>query len=155
MRKLMMRKLLIAACLALTASPLTAATARMIAPWPVPIDPPVCPDPPSGYTYRWIPPVYRTESVPVFVNERVETKCERVWIEPAYDVREVVRYERGRRLCTRERVCVRPGHWETVERPVVVDVEQCGHALVHGAAGGTWMTEKNKPSCRMALAKFS
>jgi hypothetical protein len=41
------------------------------------------------------------------------------------------------------------------QRPVVVNVEQCGRTLIHGAAGGTWMTEKNKPSCRMALAKFS
>ncbi|MGY4370278.1 hypothetical protein ACVW1A_006343 [Bradyrhizobium sp. LB1.3] len=41
------------------------------------------------------------------------------------------------------------------QRAVVVDVEQCWRALVHEAADGTWMTEKNKPSCRMALAKFS
>lgn len=41
------------------------------------------------------------------------------------------------------------------QRVVVVDVEQCRRGLVHVAAGGTWMTEKNSPSCRMALAKFS
>jgi len=48
----------------------------------------------------------------------------RVWVEPAYDVREVVRYDHGRRFCGRERVCVRPGHWETVERPVVVPAHE-------------------------------
>jgi hypothetical protein len=69
----------------------------------------------------WVEPVYRTDSVPVFVNERVETRCERVWVEPAYDVREVVRFDRcGRRICSRERVCVREGHWEKVERQVVI-----------------------------------
>jgi hypothetical protein len=68
----------------------------------------------------WVEPVYRTESVPVFVAERCETKCERVWVEPVYEVREVVRYERGRRYCSRERVCVRPGGWQTVERKVVI-----------------------------------
>ena len=42
------------------------------------------------------------------------------------------------------------------ERGVVIDVEQCWRALLgHEAAGGTWMTEKNRPSCLMALAKFS
>ncbi len=41
------------------------------------------------------------------------------------------------------------------ERAVVIDVKQCWRALGHEAAGGTWMTEKNRPSCRMALAKFS
>ncbi len=41
------------------------------------------------------------------------------------------------------------------QRVVVVDIEQGRRALVHVAAGGTWMTEKNRPSCRMALAKFS
>jgi hypothetical protein len=71
-------------------------------------------------TQVWVEPVYRTESVPVFVAERCETKCDRVWVEPVYEFREVVRYERGRRHCGRERVCVRPGHWENVERRVVI-----------------------------------
>ena len=41
------------------------------------------------------------------------------------------------------------------ERLVVVDIEQGGHLSIHRAAGGTWMTEKNNPSWRMALAKLS
>src|SRR3954462_3867280 len=68
----------------------------------------------------WVEPVYRSESCPVFVNGYWETKCDRVWVEPVYEYREVVRYERGRRVCTRERVCVRAGHWDNVERRVWV-----------------------------------
>src|SRR5205809_829252 len=56
-------------------------------------------------TRVWVEPVYRCETVPVFVNEYYETKCERVWVEPIYEIREVVRYEHGRRVCCRERVC--------------------------------------------------
>jgi hypothetical protein len=68
----------------------------------------------------WIEPVYRCETVPVFVNEYYETKTERVYVEPVYEVREVTRYEHGRRVCVRERVCVRPGGWQNVERKVCV-----------------------------------
>ena len=38
---------------------------------------------------------------------------------------------------------------------VVVDIQQCRRRWGHVAAGGTWMTEKNSPSWRMALAKLS
>ena len=38
---------------------------------------------------------------------------------------------------------------------VVIDIQQCRRRFVHMAAGGTWMTEKNRPSWRMALAKLS
>ena len=38
---------------------------------------------------------------------------------------------------------------------IVVDIEHGGGFDAHAAAGGTWMTEKNRPSWRMALAKFS
>ena len=41
------------------------------------------------------------------------------------------------------------------QRRVVVNVQQCRRGVVHAAAGGTWMTEKNRPSWRMALAKLS
>jgi hypothetical protein len=71
-------------------------------------------------TQVWVEPVYRTESVPVWVNEYFETKCDKVWVEPVYEVREVTRYQHGRRFCARERVCVRPGGWQTVERKVCV-----------------------------------
>ena len=41
------------------------------------------------------------------------------------------------------------------QRRVVVDIQQRGRRCGHVAAGGTWMTEKNSPSWRMALAKLS
>jgi len=71
-------------------------------------------------TKVWVEPVYRTECVPVFVNEYFETKIDRVWIEPAYEVREVVRFDHGRRCLSRERVLVRAGGWQNVERRVCV-----------------------------------
>ena len=71
-------------------------------------------------TKVWVEPAYRSECVKVWVPERYETRCDRVWVEPVYEVREVVRYERGRRICTRERVCVRPGGWQTVEKRVCI-----------------------------------
>lgn len=62
----------------------------------------------------WVEPVYRTECTPVMVSAGYNrTVCKQVWVEPVYEVREVVRYDRhGHRVCTRERVCVRPGHFE-------------------------------------------
>jgi hypothetical protein len=71
-------------------------------------------------TQVWVEPVYRTECVPVFVNEYYETKCDRVWSPPVYEVREVVRFERGRRYVSRERMLVRAGGWQNVERRVLV-----------------------------------
>lgn len=71
-------------------------------------------------TQVWVEPVYRTECVPVFVNEYYETRCERVWVEPLYEVREVVRFEHGRRCVSRERVLVRAGGWQYVDRRVCV-----------------------------------
>src|SRR4051812_13416098 len=61
----------------------------------------------------WVPATYRTECERVLVSpESYVTKCERVWVEPVFEVREVERYEHGRRICVRERVCVRDGHYE-------------------------------------------
>ena len=38
---------------------------------------------------------------------------------------------------------------------VVVNVQKKWRCRFHVLTGGTLMTEKNRPSCRMALAKFS
>ena len=38
---------------------------------------------------------------------------------------------------------------------VVIDIQQRGLRRRHGLAGGTCITEKNRPNCRMALAKLS
>jgi hypothetical protein len=71
-------------------------------------------------TKVWVEPVYRTVCEKVWVPERYEVKCDRVWVEPVFEYREVVRYEHGRRCCVRERVCVRPGGYQTVERRVCI-----------------------------------
>ena len=107
----------------------------------------------SGRDYRvderrvWVEPVYRTVCDKVFVEPVYRTEVERVWCEPVYqtvcervwcpdrfEVRDVERYERGRRVIYRERILVErghyvnqdrrvivtPGHWDNVERRVCV-----------------------------------
>ena len=44
---------------------------------------------------------------------------------------------------------------EAGQRLVIVDIQQCGVFETHIVAAGTWMTEKNSPSWRMAVAKLS
>lgn len=68
----------------------------------------------------WIEPVYRTEIDRVWIEPVYRTEIERIWIEPIYEMREVVRYEYGRRVIRHERVLVRPGCWETRPRQVLV-----------------------------------
>jgi hypothetical protein len=95
----------------------------------------------------WVEPVYTTVRDRVWVEPVYKTVCERVWVEPVYktvyeevcvparyEVRECVRYQRGRRVIIRERVlvepehsrrvarnvCVSEGRWDTVERRVCV-----------------------------------
>jgi hypothetical protein len=96
---------------------------------------------------HWVEPVYRRTSERVWVEPVYKCVTERVWVAPVYrtvyeevysparyEVREIVRYEHGRRCLLRERyliepactrrvarqVCVAPGHWDTVERRVCV-----------------------------------
>jgi hypothetical protein len=38
---------------------------------------------------------------------------------------------------------------------VVVNVQEKRGCRFHALTGGTWMTEKKRPNCRMALAKLS
>jgi hypothetical protein len=68
----------------------------------------------------WVPPVYRTECERVWVEPVYRTECQRVWIEPVYQLREVVRWDCGRRIITHERVMVSPGHWENRDHQVLV-----------------------------------
>lgn len=78
------------------------------------VPPPVC-------TERvWVEPVYRTVCERVWVEPVYRTECERIWIEPVYEVRQVVRWEHGRRVVCHERVMVRPGRWEEHPRQVLV-----------------------------------
>jgi hypothetical protein len=115
-----MRAILVAAAMLMLASP---AMGRVsIAPWPVPpIEPPGYPgDPPAGYVYRWVPPVYRTVTERVWIPERIE-RVEQ-WVEVSPGCWERVwrtivipgRYEHVTR-----RVLVSAGYWQLVrvDRP--------------------------------------
>jgi hypothetical protein len=61
----------------------------------------------------------------------------------------------GRRMDDREAEPRQTALHQPGQRRVVVDIQQCRLRRVHVAACGTWMTEKNNPSWRMALAKLS
>jgi hypothetical protein len=80
----------------------------------------------SGPVYRdrveqvWVAPVYRTVCDRVWCEPVVQDVRDRVWVDSVYEFRDVVRYERGRRVIVRERVLVSPGHYEDRHRQVVV-----------------------------------
>jgi len=76
-------------------------------PFPPIYDPPIQPEPPVGYYYRWAPPVYRTVYDRVWVEERTERVMQ--WVEVAP----------GRwQECWTVRTI--PAHWETTTRQVLV-----------------------------------
>jgi len=103
---IMFSKLLAAAVVLVMAGPVGA---KMIVspPWPVPIEPPVCPEPPVGYTYRWVPAVYRTITERVRVEERAQQVEDWVQVGPG-------RWERVWRTVTI------PAHYESVTRRELV-----------------------------------
>lgn len=68
----------------------------------------------------WREPVYRTVTDRVWVEPVVREECERVWVPDRWEVRDVVRYECGVTVVTRQRVLVEPGHFEMRPRPVVM-----------------------------------
>jgi len=81
----------------------------------------------------WVEPVYRTVSDRVWVEAEYRTEVERVWCEPVYqtvcekvwvpdryEVRDVVSYERGRRVIRHERVLCERGHYVEQNRQVLV-----------------------------------
>jgi hypothetical protein len=78
-------------------------------PRPIPPDwePPVCPDPPVGYTYRWVAPTYRTVYERVWVEESTRRWPE--WVEISPGVWE-----------QRWRTVTVPAHFETTSRQVMV-----------------------------------
>jgi hypothetical protein len=76
---------------------------------------------PAPATERvWVAPVYRTVCDRVWIEPAYRTECDRVWVEPVYEFRNVVRWERGRRIVCREQVLACAGHFETRERQVLV-----------------------------------
>jgi hypothetical protein len=101
----MFRKILLATVVLAMASHVMAKS--IVAPWPVPIEPPICPEAPSGYTYRWVPAVCRTVSERVWVGERTQ------WVEDWIQVAPG-RWERVWRTITIA------GHYETITRREVV-----------------------------------
>ncbi len=89
------------------------------------------------YTERrvryWVEPAYRVVSERVWVEPVYRTVNERVWAPPVhrtvyeevnvparYEVREVVRYQRGRKVIIRERTLIEPARCERVAREVCV-----------------------------------
>ena len=86
---------------------------------------------PPGPGWIWVPPVYDTVYDRVWVEARVERVAEQVWVpatygyQPLYDgTGHLVRYDYvvvcGGYYETHWRDIVRPGHWETVTRQVLV-----------------------------------
>ena len=61
---------------------------------------------PAGWVYRYVPPVYRTIADRVWISERVEWVSEWAWVNGQYQ--QVYRQ------------VVRPGHYETTTRQVLV-----------------------------------
>src|SRR5665213_2961468 len=65
-------------------------------------------------------PVYVDRDVRVWVDPVYQTVCDRVWAPDQFEDRDVVYYHHGWRHVTRERVCVSTGHFENVNRAVVM-----------------------------------
>jgi hypothetical protein len=90
----------------------------------------------------WIEPVYEERQTRVWVPAAYRTVCDRVWVEAVYETRCVTRRDHcGRLVTVHERVCVRPGGWQNVERQVCVSEgrweNRCERACVRD---GCWET---------------
>jgi hypothetical protein len=81
----------------------------------------------------WVEPVYTVRTERVWVQPVYRTVSERVWVEPVYktvyeevrtparyEVREITRYEHGRKTVTRERTLIDPGGIQRIGREVCV-----------------------------------
>lgn len=82
------------------------------------------PPPPPVYEQRevrvWVEPVYRTVTDRQWVAPEYRTVSDRVWVPDQYELRDVSRFEHGRRYLYRERVLVQPGHYDMVTRQELV-----------------------------------
>jgi hypothetical protein len=102
------RALVFCAMVMAVGSPVMGRVAIMpVPPYPIPVEPPACPTPPYGYTYRWVPPQYRTVVERVWVPERTQMVEDWVQISPG-------KWEKVWRTVTI------PGHYETVRRTELV-----------------------------------
>jgi hypothetical protein len=93
-------------CLPLGSSALGQAVRIMPIPRP-PVWVPPRPEPPPGYYYRWVPPVYRTVYDRVWVEETTQRICQWMEIAPG----------RWERVWTTTTI---PAHWETTARRLLV-----------------------------------
>jgi hypothetical protein len=80
----------------------------------VPLPPPARRPAPAGWTYRWVPPVYTTQTQRVWVEGTSEWVVDYLWRDGRYE-------QVWRRVTTpghwenrTERVEVRPGYWQLV-----------------------------------------
>jgi hypothetical protein len=71
-------------------------------------------------TRVWVEPEYRTVCDNVWVEPVYRDECDRVWMPDRYERRDVLFWDRGRRIVRQDRVLVEPGHYEDVHRQVVV-----------------------------------
>jgi hypothetical protein len=74
------------------------------------------------------PERYENREVRVWVEPVYRTVCDRVWVPDRFEDREVVRYWRGRRRVSVERVLCEPGHYQEVQRQECVTP---GHYETH------------------------
>jgi hypothetical protein len=63
-------------------------------------------------TQVWVEPAYHTVTDRVWCPPVTQNVTQRIWITDGFETRDVIRYERGRRIIVRENVLVTPGHYE-------------------------------------------
>lgn len=72
------------------------------------------PAPPPGYTYRWVPPQYRTEIRRVWIEGRTEWVVDWIYRNGHYEQVWRPAYTPGRWEERAERIQIRPGYWQLV-----------------------------------------
>ena len=77
------------------------------------------PRPPGEWV--WVEPVYRTEYVRMWVQDRVDQVPEQYWVSPTYGWRTIICYDSyGWQIVQREWGEISAGHWATRYREVVI-----------------------------------
>jgi hypothetical protein len=102
---------LILGCLCFPVAAPALGKVALIAPIPRPVppvyDPPACPEPPPGYVYRWVPPVYQTVYERTWIEEVRRQVCDWVQVAPG----------RWEQVWT---TTIIPAHWEMIARRELV-----------------------------------
>ena len=106
----------------------------------------------------WIPPVYRTVLEKRWVEPVYETVTEKVWVPEEYEVRQVRRYDpRHGWGSHEERVLVRPGRYDIVERRVCVRegyFENLERQVLVSEGHWEWKTERVQVGTREVHVPF-